>query len=75
MSVHPHTEVTRQSSANPTLFLLTGLALLCGCHALTPEQRVDAWIDSGGKSAPTFLSTEEIKQLEARRYISTLRTT
>lgn len=71
--------ITLKSRANrrltPTLFLLTGLALLCGCHALTPEQRVDAWVDSGGKSAPTFLTAEEIKQLEARRYISTLRTT
>ena len=71
--------LTLKSRANrrltPTLFLFTGLALLCGCHALTPEQRMDAWIDSGGKSSPTFLSAEEIKQLEARRYISTLSTT
>ncbi|MGE7958560.1 hypothetical protein ACQKQA_18570 [Pseudomonas sp. NPDC089530] len=42
---------------------------------MTTAQRINAWVDSGGKSAPTFLSSEEIKRLEERRYIRVLRTT
>ncbi|MGH8448292.1 hypothetical protein [Pseudomonas sp.] len=68
---------TLKSQANrrliSTLLLLTGLTGLAGCHRLTPEQQVTAWIDSGGTSRPMFLTTEEIRQMEARRYVRVLR--
>lgn len=57
------------------LLLLTGLASLSGCHQLTTEQRIDAWMDSGGKSAPTYMTSKEINAMEARRYIRVLRNT
>lgn len=57
------------------LLLLTGLVALSGCRQLTPEQRIDSWIDSDGKSAPSYLTPEEIKRLEARRYLRVLRST
>lgn len=53
----------------------TALAVLPGCHQATYEQKLDAWIDSGGKSVPTFLTSEEIKRLEERRYLRVLRAT
>ncbi|WP_434575858.1 hypothetical protein J3P88_13510 [Pseudomonas sp. Z3-6] len=58
-----------------TLIGLTALAVLPGCHQATYEQKMDAWVDSGGKSMPTFLTSEEIKRLEERRYIRVLRAT
>lgn len=36
---------------------------------------MDAWIDSGGQSAPMLLSPEEIQRIEERRYIRVLRNT
>lgn len=57
------------------LLLLAGSVPLSGCHRLTPEQRVNAWVDSGGKSAPTYLTSEEIKRIEERRYGRVLGTT
>lgn len=58
-----------------TLIGVTALAVLPGCHKATYEQKIDAWIDSGGKSVPTFLTSEEIKRLEQRRYLRVLRAT
>jgi hypothetical protein len=57
------------------LLLLTGLVSLSGCHRLTLDQRVNAWVDSGGKSVPTYLTSEEIKRIEERRYGRVLGTT
>jgi hypothetical protein len=59
---------------SPLLFL-TGLVTLSGCHQLTTDQRINAYMDSGGKSAPTYMTSEEIKAMEARRYIAVLRST
>jgi len=58
-----------------SLLLLTGLVSLSGCHQLTTDQRIDAWMDSGGKSAPTYMTSKEINAMEARRYIRVLRNT
>ena len=58
-----------------SLLLLTGLASLSGCQQLTTDQRISAWMDSGGKSAPTFMTSAEINAMEARRYIRVLRNT
>ncbi|MDI3249683.1 MULTISPECIES: hypothetical protein [unclassified Pseudomonas] len=57
------------------LLLLTGLVSLSGCHRLTLDQRVNAWVDSGGESVPTYLTSEEIKRIEERRYGRVLGTT
>lgn len=59
----------------PILIGAAALAVLPGCHQATYEQKMDAWVDSGGKSMPTFLTSEEIKRLEERRYIRVLRAT
>lgn len=65
----------RDARLTSALLLLTGLAGVCGCQRLTLDQRVTAWVDSGGKSAPTYLTSEEIKRLEARHYLRVLHNT
>ncbi|WP_085708484.1 MULTISPECIES: hypothetical protein [unclassified Pseudomonas] len=58
-----------------SLLLLTGLASLSGCHQLTTDQRLNAYAESGGKSAPMFMTSKEIRAMEARSYIRVLRRT
>ncbi|VEF11522.1 Uncharacterised protein [Pseudomonas fluorescens] len=53
--------------------LVTALFALTGCQKLTFDQRLEAYMDSGGKSAPMYLMSAEIKRMELRSYVRMLR--
>lgn len=63
------------SSRNMAVILIASLSVFAGCHRLTPEQQMTAFTESGYKNIPTFMTSEEIKQMENRRYMRIVRNT